>query len=120
MDALYAFLEHVRKCGQARGNFLGLLNVFIGRRIENPPGTVISTGLTWRSLAALLKKLRWDREAVKELGLDPKLLPPRDRERYWYMAIGQAHIDSEKAIEAGDRLAQVLQSAGCRIVPGPK
>ena len=120
MDGVYAFLEDVRRRGQARGNFLGLLNVLIGRRIEHPPGTVISSGLTWRALSMLLKKLRWDRTAVAELGLDPKNLPPRDRQRFWYTAIGLARVDSENAVKAGDRLAKSLEAQGYAIVPGPR
>ena len=36
-------------------------------------------------------------DAVKELGFKPKELPPRDRERYWYVAISKAHLDSADA-----------------------
>ena len=80
----------------------------------------MSAGVTWRSLAALLKKLRWDKEVVRELGLDPKQLPPRDRERYWYMAIGLARIDSEAAMKAGDLFSEQLQAAGYSVGPPPR
>ena len=120
MDRLHAFLEDVRQRGYAQGNFLGLLNLLIGRRVERPKGTVVSTGLTWRTLSQLLKKLRWDTSAVQELGIDPRALPPRDRVRFWYMAIAQAEVDSQKASLAGDRLAKSLQASEYVIWPGPQ
>ena len=59
-----------------------------------------------------LKKVRWDKEAVRELGIEPAELPPRDRERYWYTAIARARVDSAEAIAAGDRLVQALAGTG--------
>jgi hypothetical protein len=120
MDGLHELLDVIKRNHHAQGNFLGLLNVLIGRRIADAQGTVISTGLTWRALASWLKKIRWDRHAVRELGLDPKNLPPRDRERMWYVAITQARVDSAQATAAGDRLAEVLQAAGYVVGPAPK
>ena len=119
MDRVYPLLEEIKRQGKARGNFLGLLNVLIGRRITQADGTVVSTGLTWRQLAAALKHVRWDIEAVRELGLDPERLPPREREQFWYYAINRAHVDSKEAREAGDHLAQVLMAAGYVVQPGP-
>jgi hypothetical protein len=119
MDSARAFLEDLRQRKLAEGNFLGLLHLCIGRRIEQADGTVVSTGLTWRDLAALLKKLRWDPDAARELGLDPDQLPPRDRQRYWYSAICQAKVDSLQARAAGDRLAEALAAAGYRVGDAP-
>ncbi|HZU36112.1 MAG TPA: hypothetical protein VFA18_09395 [Gemmataceae bacterium] len=119
MDGVQAFLEEVMAHGYAQGNFLGLLHVLIGRRITRPDGTVISTGLTWREAAAILKKVRWDKAAVGELGQDPAALPPRDRERLWYMAIAHANVGSDKASEAGNRFAEKLQTAGYTVSPAP-
>ena len=119
MDRLRELLEAIRKGGTAQGNLRGLLHVLVGRRITLPDGTVVSQGLTWRELAALLKRLRWDREAVRELGLEPAALPPRDRQRYWYTTVAQAGVDSEAAARAGDRLAQALEPAGYRVSPPP-
>jgi hypothetical protein len=119
MDRLREFLEDVRRSGLAQGNFLGLLNVVIGRRISLPDGTLVSTGVTWRELAAMLKKLRWEREAVAELGLDPDRLPPRDRERYWFSAIAQAQVASDKATAAGNQFAKELAAAGYQVGPPP-
>jgi hypothetical protein len=118
MDRLREFLDRVRDRGQAR-NLLGLLHVLIGRRISLADGTEISRGMTWRDVAALMKKVRWDPEAVRDLGIDPESLQPRDRQRYWYQAIMQAGVDSPAAREAGDRLAEALKSAGFVIGPPP-
>jgi hypothetical protein len=120
MDRLREFLTMLKEQGQARGNFLGLLHVLIGRRLVAADGTVVSEGLPWREAAALLKRVRWDRETVRELGIDPKTLPPRDRQRYWYQAIAQAGVDSAAASEAGDRLAGVLRAAGFTVGAAPR
>jgi hypothetical protein len=119
MDGLHEFLVDLQRQGYAQGNFLGLLNVLIGRRIQTQTGELICDGLTWRVMSERLKKVRWDKEAVRELGLDPKALPPRDRQRYWFAAVSQAGVDTEKAKAAGDRLAKVLQAAGYQVTPGP-
>ena len=120
MDWLREFLDDLKQRGIAQGNLLGLLNVLIGRRIEKADGTVVSNGITWRELAGFLKKVRWDREAVRELGLDPDQLPPRDRERFWYSVIAQARVDSAAAGQAGDRMAETLRAAGYAVGPGPR
>jgi hypothetical protein len=120
MDGVNELLAILRRSGQSQGNFLGLLNVLIGRRIVDAQGAVLSTGLTWRALAALLKKVRWEKEAVRELGLDPRNLPPRDRERFWYSAIAQAGVDTSKAIQAGDKFRDILQEIGYQVGPGPQ
>jgi hypothetical protein len=101
------------------GNFLGLLHVLIGRRVTRADGTPVSPGLTWRALADLLKSLRWNKDAVRELGLDPADLPPRDRQRFWYTAIAQAHVDSPEAVAAGDRLAALVLPLGYVVSPAP-
>jgi hypothetical protein len=122
MDRLGEFLSAVKESGAARDNFLGLAHVLVGRRIVLADGTLVSPGLTWRALAALLKKVRWDREVVRQLGLDPADLPPRDRQRYWYAAISRAHLDSAEARAAGDRLAEVVRKLGYHVgeAPGAK
>jgi hypothetical protein len=119
MDGLHDFLAETKRQGIARGNFLGLLNVVIGRRIHKKSGEVVANGVTWRHLAELLKKVRWDKQAVRELGLEPAALPPRDRQRYWYLAIAHAGIDSPQAASAGDRFAALLNSAGYVVGPAP-
>jgi hypothetical protein len=112
MDRLRELLNVMRQHNLAQGHFLGLLNVLIGRRVSRADGTEVSTGQTWRETAALLKRAHWDREAVREIGLDPADLPPRDRVKYWYTAITRAGVNTEAATAAGDRLATALQGHG--------
>src|SRR5262245_4112578 len=96
MDALVQLLQELKQSGVTKGHLLGFLHVVIGRQIKKN-GAPVSAGVTWRQLAAEMKRLRWDTEAVKELGLDPDDLPPRDRERFWYTAIIRARVDSPDA-----------------------
>ena len=113
MDALSALFDTLKKSGQLQGNFLGFLQALIGRKItRRSDGVVVSQGVTWRELAACLKKVRWDPEAVREIGVDPDTLPPRDRQRYWYSAITQAKVDSAAARQAGDRFTKLLNDLG--------
>jgi hypothetical protein len=119
MDGVQPFLDDLRQQGLAEGNFLGLIHVLIGRRIAKADGAVVSPGLTWRALADLLKNLRWDKNAVREIGVNPADLPPRDRQRYWYTAIAQARVDSPEAIAAGDRLVALVKSLGYVVSPAP-
>jgi hypothetical protein len=120
MDALATLLAELKKNGWTVGHFRGFLHVLIGRTISRRADkTPISKGMTWRDLAAWLKKLRWDPEAVRELGLDPDTLPPRDRQRYWYGAITQAKVDSSDASADGDRFASVLRRHGYDVSPSP-
>jgi hypothetical protein len=119
MDALQELLGELKRHGLGKGDLLGLFNVLIGRRVTKADGTLISNGLTWRALAGWLKKARWDPETVRQLGLDPDNLPPRDRQQLWYAAISKARVDSEKASEAGDRMAERLQKLGYVVGPAP-
>lgn len=120
MDRLAEFLDVVRQQEKTPHAFLGLLHLLIGRRVVRTDGTVVSAGLTWRETAALLKKVRWDKDAVRELGLDPAALPPRDRQRYWYAAIAQAGVESAQAAQAADALGKQLQAAGFVVGPAPR
>jgi hypothetical protein len=112
MDVLREFLDDLKQRGLAEGHFLGLLNVVIGRRIDRADGTPVANGISWRDLAALLKKVRWEKGTVSDLSLDPAALPPRDRQRFWYTAIARAGVDSEAAQHAGDAFADLLRAAG--------
>ena len=117
MDALSNLLDLLKDNGQTQGNFLGFLNVMIGRTITRVSDQAVACkGISWRDLAAWLKKVRWDPEAVRELGLDPDDLPPRDRQRYWYAAIAAAKVDSAAARKAGDRFATTLATLGYEVV----
>ncbi len=119
MEPLRKFLNAVRHHGTAHGHLLGLLHILIGRRVTSADGTPISSGMTWRELAALLKQLRWDRDTVRELQLDPAGLPPRDRERFWYTAIARAGVSSAAAKAEGDRLVGPLRTLGYVVGPAP-
>lgn len=119
MDSLRELLETVREKDMVQGRFRGLLHILVGRRITGADGTLISSGMTWRDAAALLKRLRWDREAVREFGLDPADLPPRDRERYWYTAISRAGIDSPAAVADAEQLVKPLKDLGYVVGPAP-
>jgi hypothetical protein len=117
MNRLSELLQCVHKNEEMAANFLGLLNVLIGRRITATSGEEVSRGMSWREAAALLRSVRWDKSAVRQLGLDPVDLPPRDRARFWYVAIAQAGVDTSKACRAGDQLAAELKKAGFLVNP---
>ena len=119
MEPLREFLNAVRASDAAKGNFLGLLNVLIGRRITRVDGSLVSGGMTWRELSALLKQLRWERDVLRELKIDPATLPPRDRERFWYVAIAHTNVASAAATAAGDRLVKSLKALGYVVGPAP-
>jgi hypothetical protein len=119
MDARVQLLEQIKQKGLAQANLLGLFHVFIGRRIAAADGTLVCNGNTWRELATLLKKVRWERDDVSQLGLDPAALPPRDRERFWYTAIAQSKIEGDAARQAGDKLAERMATIGYTVGPPP-
>jgi hypothetical protein len=115
MDALRKLLDDLRRHGLDRGHSLGLFHLLIGRRIQTAEGTAISSGLTWRELATVLKKARWPKDAVRDLGLNPALLPPRNRQQFWYAAISQARIGSAEAQVEGKALTVLLAPLGYRV-----
>ena len=57
--------------------------------------------------------------AIRELGLDPDELSPRDRERFWYLAISRGGVASPQAVAAGDQLAAELKKHGYVVGPAP-
>jgi len=67
MDALRELLDDLKQHEAARSSFLGLLHILIGRRISRSDGALIPTGMTRREVAALPKRLRWDREAAAQV-----------------------------------------------------
>ena len=81
--------------------------------------TLVSTGVTWRQLAETFRQIRWDKELVRELGLNPDDLPPRDRARYWYAAITTAQVGSPKARDLGDAYARIVAPLGYFVGPAP-
>jgi hypothetical protein len=120
MDALTELFELLQARALTHGVFLGFLNVMISRRLTSPKGVPVSAGLSFRELATWLRKVRWEPDAVKELGLEPDSLPVRDRQRYWFSAICQAQVGSDTAREAGDEFAAKLAALGYTIGPAPK
>lgn len=119
MEGIRELLTAIRNAGLLVGNFRGVLHLAIGRTVTRPDGTTVSTGLTWRALAAELKNLRFDPELVRELNLDPSELAVRDRERFWYSAIAQAKVDSPEAVAAAEKLVGPLKSLGYVVGPPP-
>ncbi len=115
MDALRGFLDDLKRQGLNRGHTRGVLHLLVGRRVRKADGTLISRGLTWREAAAALKRARWPKESVRELGLEPSELPPRDRVQFWYTAISRAALDSSEARQAGEALAAHLAARGYRV-----
>lgn len=119
MDGIREFLETVRQHDLVRGHLRGLFHIAIGRRITRADGHVLSSGLTWRQLAAVLKTMRLDKDLVAEIGADPETLAPRDRERFWYSAIALARVDSAEARAEADRLAAKVKPLGYVVGPPP-
>lgn len=115
MDGVREFLEVVRQNRLDKSHLRAVLHIAIGRRIQKVDGTLVSTGITWRQLAELLRIVRWDKEAVRELGLNPDDLPPRDRQRFWYQAISSAKVDSPAARAEADSLIPLLAKIGYTV-----
>ena len=119
MDGLREFLEAARQNQLVRGHLRALFHVAIGRKITRVDGTVLSAGVTWRQLAELLRVMRWDKDQVRELGLNPDDLPPRDRQRFWYAAIVAAHVDTLESRALGDAYARLVAPLGFEVGPAP-
>ncbi|MCI0702516.1 MAG: hypothetical protein L0241_15645 [Planctomycetia bacterium] len=119
MDGIRELLEAARANGLVTGRFRGLLHIAIGRTVTKTDGSKLSSGLTWRELATLLKTLRFDPELGRELGADPDTLSPRDRERYWYAVIAMAKVDSPEALAEAEKLVAPLKDLGFVIAPPP-
>jgi hypothetical protein len=66
-----------------------------------------------------LKLLRFDKELVRELGADPEVLAPRDRQRFWYSAIAMGRVDSPEALAEAERLVAPLKDLGYIVGPSP-
>jgi hypothetical protein len=115
MDALRGFLDDLKRQGLDRGHTRGVLHLLVGRRVRKADGTLVSPGLTWRAAAQALKRARWPKESVRELGLNPSELPPRDRLQFWYAAISRAALDSAESHQAGEALAALLAARGYRV-----
>lgn len=119
MDQLRELLEKLRDPQLTKGHFLGVLHLLIGRTISKTDGTVVSRGFTWRELAQQLKELRFDKNLVKELELDPDSLSPKDRQKFWYSAIAAANVLSDKAVQSAEIIRQRLHPLGYTVSPPP-
>ena len=119
MDRLIDFLETLRRHQLVHGQLRAIFHIVIGRTIRTSDGTVVSSGVTWRDLAKTLQLIRWDKELVRELGLVPDDLPPRDRQRYWYTAIAAAKVTAADAVVLGDRFAGLVTPFGYAVGPAP-
>ena len=119
MEGLREFLERVRQGHLVRGHMRAILHIAIGRSISRTDGTLLSNGVTWRQLSELFRVIRWDKDLVRELGLNPDSLPPRDRQRYWYAAIVAAKVNAPDARELGDDYAHLVAPLGFVIGPAP-
>ena len=119
MDGTQSFLEIVLANGLADGRLRGVFHIAIGRRVTATDGTVLSTGATWRELAALLKALKFDKEWGRKMGADPDTVAPRDREKFWYHAIALARVDSAEARAEAEELAAYLRPLGWIVGPPP-
>jgi len=119
MDGIRDLLEAARANGLIAGRFRGLLHIAIGRTVTKPDGTKVSSGVTWRALAALLKTIRLDPEIGREVGADPDTLSPRDRERYWYAVIALARVDNPEAVMEAEKLVAPLKDLGYLVAPPP-
>lgn len=119
MEGTLRLLEMVRDKKLAVGALRGLFHIAIGRTVTAPDGRVVSGGVTWRILATLLKDAKFDKELVRELGVDPDLLAPKDREKMWYHAIGLAKVDTAEARTQADKLSVALKSLGYLVGPAP-
>ena len=113
-DGLRLFLDAVQRHKLAAGHLRAILVIAVGGRIEFE-GQTLSQGTTWRDLADLLKKLRWDKLQVGELGLNVKDLPPRDRGKYWYSAMSRADLGSGESSKAAAKLLPALEKIGFKI-----
>jgi len=118
MDTLETFLAKLRTQSFPQDSFLGFLHVLIGGQLIDPQGNRAFSGISWRELAALLKKVRWDPGMVRQLGIDPTKLAPRDRERFWYQAICQAGLDSPSAKKSAQKLKGWLDRFGYSLPQG--
>lgn len=112
MDGSQVVLELIRDHQLAVGRLRGFFHLLIGRKLSREDGAVLSMGLTWRELATALKQLKFDRELVKELGSDPESVSPKDREKFWYFAIGLAKVDSAQARREAEELTLLLKPLG--------
>lgn len=119
MDGLQRLLDVIRDNGLAVGHLRGVLHIAIGRKVTELSGVPVAAGVTWRELAELLKVTRFDPTLGLEVGADPDVVAPRDRQRFWYTVIAMAQPDSAEAVRQAEALAVPLQRLGFVVGPPP-
>jgi len=119
MDGTRTLLEIVLANGLAQARLRGVFHIAIGRRVTGADGTPLAIGTTWRTLASLLKDLKYDKEWGRALGADPDVVAPRDREKYWYHVIALAKVDGAAARAEAEELASLLRPLGWIVGPPP-
>lgn len=115
MDAIRSMLARVRSPGFPAEHFPGLLYLLIGKTLVTSDGKVASKGFTWRECASLLKTARIDPELARTLGINPDDLPPRDREKFWYVALTRFPVGSDKAQHSATALVPWLADSGLTV-----
>jgi hypothetical protein len=111
MDGLSQLLITIRDEKLAVGRLAGLFHLLISDTIADQTGAIIGNGLTWRQLAQALKEARFDKGLVEEIGADPATLSPRNRERFWNIAIGLAMASGTGPAQA-EQLIRALKAHG--------
>lgn len=119
MDGTRTLLELILARKLAEGRLRGVFHIAIGRRVTADDGSVLATGVTWRELAGLLKDLKFDKEWVRAFGVDPDVIAPRDKEKFWYHAVALAKVDSAVARAEAEELASLLRPLGLTVGPPP-
>lgn len=119
MDGTRTLLELILARKLAEGRLRGVFHLAIGRRVTADDGSVLATGVTWRELAGLLKDLKFDKEWVRAFGVDPDVIAPRDKEKFWYHAVALAKVDSAEARAEAEELGRLLRPLGLTVGPPP-
>jgi len=114
-ETLESLLLKLRTQSFPHESFQGFLHVLVSGALLDSSGNRVFSGLSWRELALILKKVRWDPNMVRHLGLDPATLAPRDRERFWYQAICQSSLDSAQAKKSALRLKGWMDRYGYSV-----
>lgn len=119
MEKLGHFVRLLEDRQLLAGRLRGTFHLLVGRKISDASGAAVSTGATWREVAALFKELAIDPKLMHEVGLNPATNSPRDRRRAWYSTIGAAQPDSVTARTEAEALIPALEPLGYRFGPAP-